>query len=61
MLAAHAIGLFGWDLSKPETLSKVNTAGKQTFEPKIDEKRREDMVRGWERAVERAKAWNENP
>ncbi|PWN54505.1 putative glycerol kinase [Violaceomyces palustris] len=61
LLAGSAIGLFGWDINKPETLAKVNTAGKQTFAPKIDDKRRAELMHGWERAVEKAKGWNENP
>lgn len=61
LLAGSAIGLFGWDINKPETLSKVNTAGKQVFEPKIDDQKRNELLHGWERAVERAKGWNENP
>ena len=52
--------MFGWDINKPETLSKVNTAGKQVFEPKIDQEKRAKLLHGWERAVERAKGWNEN-
>lgn len=60
LLAGSAVGLFGWDINKPETLSKVNTAGKQVFEPKIDQEKRAKLLHGWERAVERAKGWNEN-
>lgn len=60
LLAASAVGLFGWDVNKPETLSKVNTAGKQVFEPKIDNEKRKKLIHGWERAVEHAKGWNEN-
>ncbi|WVN85016.1 glycerol kinase [Cryptococcus depauperatus CBS 7841] len=59
LLAAHALGLFGWDLNRPETLSEVNTAGVHTFEPGLDERIRLKKIRGWERAVERAKQWHE--
>ncbi|KAK8858561.1 glycerol kinase [Kwoniella newhampshirensis] len=58
LLAAHALGLFGWDLTKPETLSEVNTAGVHTFEPEIDVKERAKKIKGWERAVDRAKKWH---
>ncbi|KAJ9475047.1 Glycerol kinase [Pseudozyma hubeiensis] len=61
LLAGSAVGLFGWDINKPETLSKVNTAGKQVFEPKIDDEKRKQLLHGWERAIQRAKGWNENP
>lgn len=59
LLAGSALGLFGWDLSKPETLSEVNTADTQMFEPEITEKQRAKMIRGWNRAVERAGHWRE--
>ncbi|WVQ82987.1 glycerol kinase [Cryptococcus sp. DSM 104549] len=58
LLAAHALGLFGWDLNKPETLSEVNTAGVHTFEPEISVKERAKKMKGWERAVSRAKQWH---
>ncbi|PWO01406.1 putative glycerol kinase [Tilletiopsis washingtonensis] len=61
LLAGAAKGLFGWDLSKPETLKDVNAAGKQKFEPSISAERRKELLHGWERAVERCKAWNESP
>jgi glycerol kinase len=57
LLAGHALGLFGWDLTKPETLSKVNTADVHTFEPELPEKERLKKIRGWEKAVSRARAW----
>lgn len=57
LLAGSALGLFGWDLSKPETLAEVNTANVDVFEPELKEKTRLRMIRGWERAVERAKSW----
>ena len=57
LLAGSALGLFGWDLSKPDTLAEVNTANVDVFEPELPEKKRLKMIRGWEKAVERAKAW----
>lgn len=59
LLAGHALGLFGWDLNKPETLKDVNTADTYIFEPEIDAKTRRRMIRGWDRAVERARAWRD--
>lgn len=59
LLAGHALGLFGWDVTRPETLSKVNTADAQYFEPKISARQRAKMIRGWERAVTRAREWHE--
>lgn len=58
LLAGAALGLFGWDLTKPETLAEVNTANVDVFEPEITEKKRLKMIRGWEKAVTRAKAWH---
>ncbi|KLT39224.1 putative glycerol kinase [Cutaneotrichosporon oleaginosum] len=58
--AGVAMNLFGWDLAKPETLSKVNVQGKTTFEPKIAENERVHRVRGWDRAVQRAMQWKED-
>jgi glycerol kinase len=58
LLAGAALGLFGWDLTKPETLAEVNTANVDIFEPEITEKKRLKMIRGWNRAVDRAKAWH---
>lgn len=57
LLAGHALGLFGWDLTRPETLSKVNTADVHTFEPELPEKERLRKIKGWEKAVSRARAW----
>jgi len=59
LLAGAALGLFGWDLSKPETLSKVNTSGSETFTPTTGPEEREKRYKGWNRAVERAMHWNE--
>jgi len=57
LLAGSAIGLFGWDLRHPETLSKVNTRGSTTFKPTLSEEERERGWKGWKRAVERSKGW----
>ena len=57
LLAGHALKLFGWDLTKPETLSEVNTADVHTFEPELEEADRLRAVKGWEKAVSRARAW----
>jgi len=59
LCAGQALGLFGWDLSKPETLKKVNVAGKSVFEPKNDEKDRAQRYKGWNRAIQRAMKWKE--
>ncbi|ORY28492.1 glycerol kinase [Naematelia encephala] len=58
LLAAHAIGLYGWNVSEPSTLDKVNTADEDIFEPEISEEERLRMIGMWERAVERAKGWH---
>jgi glycerol kinase len=54
------VKLFGWDLSKPETLKGVNDHGSTVFEPKFDEKKRAKKWAGWQRAVERSKGWDES-
>ena len=60
LCAGAALKLFGWDLEKPETLAKVNTAGADTFKPKVSPEDRDARYRGWERAVQRAMRWNED-
>ncbi|EFP87807.2 Glycerol kinase [Puccinia graminis f. sp. tritici] len=60
LLAGHAIGLFGWDLNRPETLFATHSAGKTIFRPSIPKTKREQRYRGWNRAVTRAKGWLEN-
>jgi glycerol kinase len=45
-------------LTKPETLNKVNTADAHVFECEISEPQRLKMIRGWERAVDRARKWH---
>lgn len=58
LLAGHALKLFGWDLAEPNTLDKVNTADVHTFEPELPEKDRLKAIKGWERAVGRARKWH---
>lgn len=58
-MAGAALKLFGWDLTKPKTLEKVNTARAETFSPKVDQKERDLRYKGWEKAVKRAMRWNE--
>ena len=58
LLAGHALGLFGWDLNRPDTLDKVNTADAHVFEPEVTEQQRKKMIKGWERAVDRARKWH---
>lgn len=57
LLAGSAIKLFGWDITKPETLKDVNTKGGKEFVPKMEEKERSRRWAGWQRAVERSRAW----
>ncbi|KAF8967709.1 glycerol kinase [Flammula alnicola] len=57
--AAAAINLFGWDLSKPETLTEVNTKGNREFIPHMDETLRAKKWKKWQDAVERSKGWEE--
>lgn len=59
LLAGAAKGMFGWDLNDPKTLVKVNAENGDTFESRIDKIKRAKMIRGWNRAVERAKGWDE--
>jgi glycerol kinase len=58
-LAGSAIRLFGWDITKPETMAEVNTKGSTTFKPSLTEAAREKKWQGWQRAVERARKWEE--
>lgn len=57
ILAGGALGLFNWDLTKPETLAKVNRLDVKVFSPTIDEQEREWKYSGWTRAVDRARGW----
>lgn len=58
LLAGHALGLFGWDLSNPDTLKQVNTSDAHVFECEITEAQRTKAIKGWERAVDRARKWH---
>ncbi|PLW36770.1 hypothetical protein PCANC_14608 [Puccinia coronata f. sp. avenae] len=60
LLAGHAIGLFGWDLNRPETLFATHSAGKSVFRPSISKAQRDQKYRGWNRAVTRSKGWLED-
>ena len=57
--AGAAIKLFGWDLSNPESLKEVNTKGSREFIPNLQEVQREKKWRGWQKAVERSRGWEE--
>lgn len=57
--AGVALGLFGWDLEKPETLSKVNVSGQTIFKPQNDAHDRAKRWKGWEKAVQHAKNWKD--
>lgn len=59
LLAASAIGLFGWDIARPETLRDVNTARSTLFEPRTTEEDRGAAWKGWQRAVDRSRGWIE--
>jgi glycerol kinase len=59
LLAASAVGLFGWDITRPETLKEVNTARSTLFEPRTTPEERKAAWRGWLRAVERSRGWIE--
>lgn len=60
LLAAHAKGLFGWDVTKPETLEKVNVTGRDVFKPRLEEAKRQELLKLWERGVERSRGWNQD-
>ena len=57
LLAGSAIRFAGWDISKPETLDKVNTKGARTFTPKLAEEKRAKGWTLWQRAVEKSRGW----
>ena len=59
LLAGATIGMFGWDIAKPETLTPVNTARSTYFAPRLGEEERSEAWRGWKRAVERSRGWVE--
>lgn len=60
LLAGAAVNLYGWDLTKPDTFAYVNEAGAKMFEPKIGKGLRNKKWRDWNRAVERARGWDED-
>jgi glycerol kinase len=57
LLAGSAMGLFGWDITKPETVAQVNKKGETVFESKITDESRKKRYALWNRAVERSKGW----
>jgi glycerol kinase len=57
ILAGASMKLFGWDISKPETLDRVNTSGSTSFTSQLDEKEREQKWKGWKKAVGRSLKW----
>ncbi|KZP21065.1 glycerol kinase [Athelia psychrophila] len=59
LLAGSSIGLFGWDICKPETLAEVNTMGSTEFHPTSEASVGEKRWKGWQRAVQRSLAWEE--
>ncbi|KAI0333931.1 glycerol kinase [Cubamyces sp. BRFM 1775] len=59
LLAGSAIRLHGWNISEPETLAEVNTAGTLDFTPSMPEAEREKRWQGWKRAIERSVGWEE--
>ena len=60
LLAGAAVKLYGWDLTKPDTFAHVNEAGTKMFKPKISKELRNKKWRDWNRAVERARGWEED-
>ncbi len=59
LLAAWTVGLFGWDITRPETLEDVNTAHSMVFAPRTTAEERSRASHGWQRAVERSRGWIE--
>ncbi|KAI5478016.1 glycerol kinase [Pseudohyphozyma bogoriensis] len=57
ILAGSALKLFGWDMSKSESLEEVNKQGVEVFEPSLTEEEREWKFAGWNRAVIRCMGW----
>lgn len=60
LCAGVALGLFGWNLEKPDTLSKVNVSGQTIFKPQNTESDRAYRWKGWEKAVTRAMHWKDS-
>ncbi|KZV82900.1 actin-like ATPase domain-containing protein, partial [Exidia glandulosa HHB12029] len=59
LLAGNAVGLFGWDLTKPETLKRVNERGTTRFSGKLQEEERQRRWEAWKEAVRRSSGWDE--
>jgi glycerol kinase len=59
LCAGAAINLFGWDLSKPESLAEVNTKGNTEFAPGAVDAERANKWKKWQNAVERSRGWEE--
>jgi len=59
LLAASAVGLFGWDITRPETFGDVNTTPSTVFAPRTTAEERGRAWHGWQRAVERSRGWIE--
>lgn len=57
--AGAAIKLFGWDLTKPESLSDVNTKGHVEFTAHKAEEARQKKWEKWQLAVERSRKWEQ--
>lgn len=58
LVAGSALRIFGWNISDPSTLTKVNTAGKQIFASTIDQKERSKGYALWNKAVKMCSGWN---
>ncbi|EJD40350.1 glycerol kinase [Auricularia subglabra TFB-10046 SS5] len=59
LLAGNAVGLFGWDLSRPETLKRVNERGVKKFSGTLEESERQRRWQAWKEAVRRSSGWDE--
>jgi glycerol kinase len=46
LLAASAVGLFGWDITRPETFVDIKTARSTPFEPRTTPEKRSRAWRG---------------
>lgn len=59
LLAGNAVGLFGWDLTRPETLESVNERGTRRFSGKLEEGERQRRWEAWKEAVRRSSGWDD--
>jgi len=59
LLAASAVGLSRWDITRPETFGDVNMAHSTVFVPRTTAEEHGRVWRGWQRAVERSRGWIE--